>query len=342
MINRAMGFLTMAFCILKEKKMARLESNKKMGYYPTPEKTLYHIRQWIDGGSKTGHYLDPCCGEGRALDYISTFLVKTWGVELDIERAYKSSECLQKVIQCSIFDAHISSKSMGLLWLNPPYDNHLDGERVEMKFLKHSIKWLCDDGILVFIVPEHVLEKSAYRQWIGEHFYDVEVMRIHREDYPRFKQAVLLGRKRIKREEGKVLQKPTYRHIEEVEIVRTYTVPDTVEPEVFRSSEAVTDEEIGGNRSNVISIIKDLAGHEDKGEIRPLFPLKKGHLVSLITAGYLDGKVYNPDGSFIVVKGYSDRIRKTQEEDDKHITTHTYSTGIRVIDPNQGGWYDIR
>ena len=113
--------------------MARLESNKKMGYYPTPEKTLHHIRQWIDQEWKERHYLDPCCGEGRALEDLVPYNSITWGVELDIERAMKASRYLTNVIQCSIFNAHISSKSMGLLWLNPPYDYGENGERLELR-----------------------------------------------------------------------------------------------------------------------------------------------------------------------------------------------------------------
>jgi hypothetical protein len=322
--------------------MARLESNKKMGYYPTPKETLRVIERWINAGYGT-NFLDPCCGEGRALSHVSNFRVATWGVELDVERALKSSELLNETIQCSIFDAKITPESMGLLWLNPPYDHAENGERVEMQFLKHSIQWLCDDGILIFIVPELVLEKVQYREWIGQHFYDIAVMRIHQNDYPRFKQIVLFGKKRSKRiaGTGEVISSPPYAHIEDVEI-QQYTVSVTEKPEVFESSCCISDDEISRNRFNVLDKIRDLTGQKDKGEIRPLFPLKKGHLVSLITAGYLDGKVYNPDGSFIVVKGYSDRIITTKEENDKQITTHTYSTGIRVIDQKGGTRYDIR
>ena len=321
--------------------MARLESNKKMGYYPTPKDTLHVIERCLTAGYGT-NFLDPCCGEGKALSYVSNFRVTTWGVELDVERALKSSELLEETIQCSIFDAKITPKSMGLLWLNPPYDHAEDGERVEMKFLKHSIQWLCDEGILVFIVPEIVFQREHYRQWIGQHFYDVAVMKIHQNDYPRFKQIVVFGKKRSKRIAGigEAISSPPYPHIEDVE-TRQYTVPATEKPTVFQPSCCISDDEIAKNRPNILDKIRDLTGQKDKGEVRPLFPLKKGHLVSLITAGYLDGKVYNPDGSYIVVKGYSDRIVTTKEEEGKEITTHTYSTGIRVIDQT-GGWYDIR
>jgi len=52
--------------------MARLESNKKMGYYPTPKQTLRVIENWISAGYNT-NFLDPCCGEGKALGFVSNF-----------------------------------------------------------------------------------------------------------------------------------------------------------------------------------------------------------------------------------------------------------------------------
>jgi Uncharacterised methyltransferase family (DUF6094) len=48
--------------------MARLESNAKMGYYPTPQQTLFRIPDWLEfpkpAGTKSCHVLDPCCGTG--------------------------------------------------------------------------------------------------------------------------------------------------------------------------------------------------------------------------------------------------------------------------------------
>ncbi|RJQ22225.1 MAG: hypothetical protein C4560_02575 [Nitrospiraceae bacterium] len=49
--------------------MARLEAQKKMGYYPTPEDTLRYIKQKLNL-SKDSVVLDPCCGTGAALTEI--------------------------------------------------------------------------------------------------------------------------------------------------------------------------------------------------------------------------------------------------------------------------------
>lgn len=332
-----------------------------MGYYPTPDISLNCIEKLIKIDfkckEKQFHFLDPCCGGGEALRQIAYWAnydsydhtsnydndVITWGIELDIDRANSAVDNLDNVIQCSIFDARVNPLgSIGLLWLNPPYSID-EGERVEMKFLKHSIKWLCPGGVMVFIIPEHVLSKEDNRNWIGQHFRKILIARLHRDDYPVFKQVVLFGIKRESRvEEGELIPRPPYlEYIEDIKI-RPFIVAPTEGPKVFQGSDAVTDEDIEKNRPKLIEEINKIIGEQkDISNLRPLFPLRKGHLVSLITAGVLDGRIETPGGGFIVIKGFSERVKDTQIEDDLEITRDTYSVGIRVIEEG-GKWYDIR
>jgi len=328
--------------------MARLASDAKMGFYPTPLETLDEISRFLEGDRGDVKLLDPCCGDGKALHEIAFSIgwpanPVTYGVEQDAERAIAASGSLKEIINSSTFDARINPLGcMGLLWLNPPYGS--DGiERYEMKFLKHSIKWLCENGILIFLVPEPLLEREKDRQWIAQNFYDCRVFRFHREDYPRFKQAVLIGKKRAKLGEGEI-PPPPYPHIEDVQLSEDdppFTIPVTDGPDVFQGSDAVTDEEVSSNRSRLIEEVVKITGNgEGIGKIKPLLPLRKGHLVALLTAGFLDGRIESPEGS-IWLRGFSDRVSSTRVEDDKEITRYTYSVGIRVIE--QGGkWYDIK
>ncbi len=326
--------------------MARLAADAKMGYYPTPEKTLDCIKEWIRS-EKTGrqHLLDPCCGEGDALAAIGSYNCKRWGIELDIERANAASHKLNTVVASSIFDTRINPLGcMGLLWLNPPYDT-VNGKRAEMEFLKHSIKWLCPGGVLVFIVREQLFQYAQYREWIGQHFCDITLVRAHSEDFPgNFNQAVLFGIKRKERvEDGDNIPPPEYPHIETL-APGHYVVPATAGSTVFQNDTTITDEEIFRNRDKLVEEIRKITGYIEKVQaLSPLLPLRKGHLVSLITAGILDGKINTPEG-FILVKGFSDRVSSTRVEDDAEITTDTYSVGIRIIESGSKGgkWYDIR
>jgi len=167
-------------------------------------------------------------------------------------------------------------------------------------------------------------------------------MRLHRKDYPQFKQIVLFGKKKDKRtEDSEITPSLEYPHIEDVEPKR-YSVPSTDGPKVFQGGDAVTDEEIQKNYPRLLEEIRRITGCEDGIEaVSPLFPLRKGHLVALITAGVLDGKIQTADGGFILVKGFSERVSHTRIEDNKEITRNTYAVGIRVMEKG-GRWYDIR
>jgi len=327
--------------------MARLESNAKMGFYPTPEHTLSCILDWIafqkPAGPKGSHALDPCCGTGEALRqfYFKNPHITTYGVELDAQRAIEAREKLRFAVQGSIFDARINPlASIGLLYLNPPYDWD-EGERVEMKFLKHAHKWLCADGVLVFLVPELIFLYEKHRSWIGQHFYDARIVRATKADYPAFKQVVLFAKKRKERRETGAVGSPPYPHIEDME-ASSYLVHLTSGPSVFQGTDTVTDEEVAGHWPNVVREIESICRQSDTTtQLSPLLPLRKGHLTSLLTAGILDGKVETADGPMIL-KGFSDRAKSTYYEDDKEITHDTFSVGIRVIEPRKGVWYDIK
>jgi len=327
--------------------MARLESNAKMGYYPAPQHTLLHTLNWImfqkNAGSKGSHVLDPCCGTGEALQQFRfrNPHITTYGVELDAQRVMEACDKLRFAVHGSIFDARINPlASVGLLFLNPPYDWD-EGERLEMKFLKHAHKWLCIDGVLVFLVPELIFSYEKHRNWIGQHFYDVRVVRAAKADYPAFRQVVLFGKKRSERRETGTVESPPYPHIENAE-ASTYAIPLTNGPTVFQGTDTITDEEIAGHWPNVVREIESITRQCDEAtQLSPLLPLRKGHLTSLLTAGILDGIVDTVDGPMIL-KGFSDRAKSTYYEDDKEITHDTFSVGIRVIEPFKGVWYDIK
>jgi predicted RNA methylase len=329
----------------KEVSMARLASDAKMGFFPTPHETLNWVCKFLDFDEGV-HILDPCCGDGEALGELNwcpnnRHMATTYGVELDTERAGDASRNLDHLIQGSIFEVRINPLNcVGLLWLNPPYGSE-GGERVEMRFLKHSIKWLCPNGILVFLVPEPIFEKEKNGKWIAQNFYDCRLFRFHRKDYPAFKQAVMIAKRRAEVTDAE-LPSPPYQYIEdEAPEDPLYLIPCTEGPKVFQATDSVTDEEVLANHPGLLREVGKLIGdHDGLRSMRPLLPLRKGHLVALLTAGLLDGRMETPEGP-IWIKGFSDRVSSTRIEEDKEITCDTYSVGIRVLEKG-GGWYDIR
>ena len=68
--------------------MTRLTSIEKGGYYAFPDEHLPALASLFTPARQGGRLLDPCAGEGRALD----FLARTWNLtpyanELDNQRA---------------------------------------------------------------------------------------------------------------------------------------------------------------------------------------------------------------------------------------------------------------
>lgn len=311
--------------------MARLESQKKMGYYPTPQNTLEHIINKLSF-STGAVIIDPCCGEGIALNAMKA---KTFGIEPDTQRAEKACDNLEKVICGSIFEAIIRPlECFSMLYLNPPYDWQ-DGERMEYLFLKQSHKWLKQGGVLVYVVPEYVIEVKKIQSWISRHYEDIRICKFTREDYPAFRQVALFAQK--KETEKEEFPYPPYPHIEDTDF--SFTVPDGENPLVFEL-EGIRPEDINSyTKTAEKNILETLNGVQSSTSqvLSPLFPLRRGHLVSLLMSGVLNGEL--KDG--MVFKCFTERRQSTriEEEAGKEITTDTYVSGIRVIE--RGRWYDV-
>ncbi len=330
--------------------MARLASQAKMGYYPTPSETLGYITTKLEPlhGREVVTVLDPCCGRGEALSKIVNALgyysASSYGIELDTERARiaHSHSYIERVLPGSIYDAVIRpAGSFSLLYLNPPYDFE-KGERMEFLFLRRSHNWLTDGGLLIFLVPEHILGVEKISKWIARRYTYIRVYRFTREDYPVFKQVVLFGMKK-KEDEGFSEMPLSYPHIEDTQGDATYSIPFVQCPKAFEL-EGMTEEEIAARREESIGDVKNaLVGPEETNSkiLSPIFPLRKGHLLSILMSGVLNGKL-SEDMYF---KCYTQRCKAVREEEvdagekSKIITTDSYQSGIRVIE--RGNWYDV-
>ena len=137
------------------------------GYFPTDEETLTRVSSALellepDAGARL---YDPCCGEGAALHWIASTVdtlhgsptTETYGVEFDKGRAWHAKNLLRTALHADIHDAFVSARSMGLLFLNPPYgavvadkghtgDRHYD--RLEKVFYQASVPALAFGGVL--------------------------------------------------------------------------------------------------------------------------------------------------------------------------------------------------
>ena len=104
--------------------MARLASQAKMGYFPTPELVLALIKNMIEIEGDPARYavFDPCCGTGEFTRAMPDG-VCTYGNDLDEERYQMAKQNVDQVLfGDALFDIKTTHAAYSCLYLNPPYD----------------------------------------------------------------------------------------------------------------------------------------------------------------------------------------------------------------------------
>ena len=151
--------------------MARLASQAKMEYYPTPEKEIEKAIAEIQiaGISVPVRALDPCSGDGRALRIIEDKLkAEIYGIELDTARSMQTARvtgkenCLSETD--ALMDARITAQAFNLIFNNPPYDweRGYGDRRLELTFIERYASPLVENGIMILVIPKALFE-SPYR-----------------------------------------------------------------------------------------------------------------------------------------------------------------------------------
>ena len=318
----------------------------KNGYFPTDEETTKRILKALDIDAGTLRVFDPCCGEGVALAEVRHHLtgcgaqVQAFGVEYDAERAWHAKGLLDTVLHGEINDVVFAPRSMGLLFLNPPYghvvaDNAQTGDdtkadRLEKIFFRRTFGSLRYGGILVLIVPHYVFDGEV-ANLISRHF---ERVRCHMAPETRFKQVVLFGvRKRSERPDPAVAKTlEAFGRGEHMQDVlpedwaeAPYLVPeaDFAEPDWRFHAVRIDAAQLGAElqRFRAHTLWPNFAMHfsqSQRAARRPLRAMRPWHLALALAAGQIYGQVCAPDGRVLLIKG--DTYKSKREHVD--VVTH--------------------
>jgi hypothetical protein len=337
--------------------MARLGSQAKAGFYPTPESVCGQLKQLLDI-DKDARLLDPCCGEGKTLAALAAETgAITFGVELDHQRAIEARTRISRQLWGdALVEMRISMASFGLLYLNPPYDYEMaldsQAERQEARFLKRYQETLQRDGWLVLVIPYTILKFCAVI--LARHFEMLQVFAFPAEEFQVFKQCVVLGRKRALVPKG-----------QSAETKRSLAWLSGRDPEEFfkitpqlaacsaqviipaPKSPMLTFKTPRIDPLEVIPLVRksgllnDLLGKDlvpgRCNSIRPLAPLKNGHLALMLAGGYMNGEI-EMDGKRLVIKGVVCKTEKVQSVSENAageaiITTRDqYQPTVKAID----------
>ncbi|HHL34793.1 MAG TPA: hypothetical protein ENJ30_10550 [Desulfobulbaceae bacterium] len=337
--------------------MARLGSQAKAGFYPTPDTVCELLKSKISF-EEGARLLDPCCGTGKTLSRLADGArnLTTYGIELDHQRAHAARSRLTRVLWGdALTEMQVSPNTFGLLYLNPPYDDGVsDGaksQRLEVQFLRRYLGILQQGGYLVLVIPYYILKHCAKPL---ARYFKVQVLGFPEDEFQTFRQCIVFGRNKllVPKEEAEQTQAhleklagmepevfmdevETLEHIAPVSI----TVPAPAKPlTTFRARnidplEALPLVRKAGILKNVLAELTP----RKNNEIRPLTPLENGHLALMLAGGYMNGAI-EKDGRQLVIKGVvhkSEKVINVRENDsgEGSITTRDqYIPTVKVID----------
>lgn len=283
----------------------RLEGRAKAGYYPTPDAVVKLIASCLKH-SPNAALLDPCCGTGDGVYQIAQQIRATpWGIELSTERHHHATKLFKESHEGDALS--YEARGFSLLYLNPPYD-WKDGKRLEVVFLEHYLRSLLPGGLLIYIIPEHVLEdcQRIIRSW----FVKVRIFRFPPDEYQAYKQVVLFG---VRSEEPTLAPLPP---VEEFTPGRVqYRIPPSKTPELINMGvplEQVLEEARGSTAW--LKLWSKLEPTSLLGK-QPLMPLRKGHLALLVAGGLVNDSVIEQEGRRLLLRGQVVKRTATIEAD---------------------------
>ncbi|PIP39441.1 MAG: hypothetical protein COX19_07765 [Desulfobacterales bacterium CG23_combo_of_CG06-09_8_20_14_all_51_8] len=337
--------------------MARLESQVKMGFYPTPVEVAEHIGKMLKIPDDA-RLLDTCCGEGEALSIlVGQSAAETYGVELNRPRMTLAKTRLNHVLWAdALYDCICSKEAFSLLWLNPPYDTggfdaDQNKERLEAVFLKRHWQYLQEGGVMVYIIPWSSLEYAA--SMLTKNCRNLTILKFPDDLFWDFNQIVLIcvkgrpNKAEIERNQailnsamdafidGDLDQVPSTNM--DTEIVYDVPASGDLEGFTFRSVRLDPEQALEKlktspvwEKANIQMFPSTLAK-----SIRPLTSLREGHLAMLLASGMMNGEVMGPDGRRLVVKGSVTKgvINSTEETDTatRYIRTDCYEITVRAL-----------
>ena len=215
--------------------------------------------------------------------------------------------------------------------------------------MKRTSEWLAPGGVLVYLIPDYRISRSV-AAFLAARFERISVMRFPGSHYNAFRQVTILAVKR----ETPVIDKETMNRIlayadgsaPALTIgEREYEIPplDEKAPFRFHLADAAPEDLAAEARASGAWDLRELADALDPPrptDIRPLLPLKRGHVAMLLAAGCLGNAVLEKnekDNRRVVVKGQLtkkslDRTTAADEEAGATRTLETFTATIETLD----------
>ncbi|MGH9453131.1 MAG: DUF6094 domain-containing protein, partial [Terriglobia bacterium] len=245
---------------------------------------------------------------------------------------------LDQVIYGDCFDVDSRADCASLLFENPPYDQTTEDEgraqRLEALFLQHTYRWLKPGGVLILVIPDAQL--AVCGNILSTNFKDTEVYRLSERESVQYKQIVLFGVRRTRRERDRLQDRDISglrleygrkaRSFEALPVLtdqpqRLYAVPEAGPLDLVHRGLPLDEvEDFLAQSAAYRQARRILFAPESHERGRPLSPLHAGHVLILACAGALDGILGEGELRHVSRWQAIKTTRETEEEDEKGIT----------------------
>ncbi len=344
----------------------------KSGYFPTDEATLKRALAGLAPSRGLMSILDVCAGKGVAIADAARALgrnrVRIYAIEYDAERARAARARVDRCLHADFTEADVSQRSFGLLWLNPPYgviskgyDREIGYEgqgraRLEKLFYLLSRPLLQVDGIMVLIIPWHVLDEELVG-WLISDFTDLRAFQAADNLYG---QIVVFGRRVQKRGFASDATQSTRDLLLNIGLGEVkadklpaewpfapYVVPTALAAPKAFSVKAVDPEKFAAEIAHLQGLWPEFEasfGRSQQVLRPPVRALSQWHLALALAAGAISGVVHSHNRTLIVRgdthKEKTERIERTERDDgsfaEKLILTDKFVPVIRAWDVTPG------
>jgi hypothetical protein len=259
------------------------------------------------------------------------------------ERANSARQVLDHVLHTSAFSVRLANGAFSCLFLNPPYDYDDESRRLEHAFLTSLTRALCPGGALAFLIPQPRLAVSA--RYLSSHYTRIKAFRFPDPEYSAFRQIVLLGIRKSKATPDPSVQvsleawsRAYLDPLSDNPVGLAVTVPSLPAGDVLFASLAFDPPQAAAEaRLRGAWVQTDLTEQlwpSNDQQVRPLMPLRRGHLALLIAAGLLNNCVLRDGERSVLVKGrtFKELISIDSDDEEVEIQREVIRTSVTVLD----------
>ena len=187
-----------------------LANDAKMGAYYTDEEHCKMIRRLFRfPKDEEVCVIEPSIGNGKAVIAATgaeeNSNIKIFGIEINdqVAKETKKNPCMEEVIIADFLDGcKITNNAFSFCFANPPYMDLDIGDnkkvRTERLFLEKVVNYLSQGAVLCWIIPHRIFTEPSYYRYFVTRFEVLKVYRFWPEEYAKWQQVVIIGKKREK------------------------------------------------------------------------------------------------------------------------------------------------